>query len=1107
MFLQICSSDLQNAAIGNLEFDNPQLSSTGSDAPDIRSVQLKGLGLSSLRESLALFSGDSKVDYPADSELSTEERKTMYDIHRQHKLESDSIQSIVSRWRREFDSRQKAGIDNAPEKRLGPLMNQWHSDLMARIQEELKLISDAETGPVDTAAKRERRAYGVFLRAHEADKLAALTILATMGIFSKLGMDKGVKLAQLATSIGRDVQDELIAETTLKKYTEAGRRNAVRRVLLNRKDKQGRPQWQALVRKLYGLEPEVFWPPSISVKVGAVLMSLLFEVAKTPVMVDSPEGKGKVRTMQPAFNHSYQIHWGKRVGLIHLHDAVIKVFTREPSSDVLGRQLPMVCKPKPWEGMKDGGYLLYQNSIVRSTPGETLQPAYVSAALEKGGLEQLRRGLDVLGTTGWVINREVFDVMVEAWNTGDPVGNLAPLEPDLPIPPRPSPEAAPEAHRNWTTTVREIENTRSGYHSTRCFQNFQLEVARAYRDEEFFLPHNIDFRGRAYPMAPYLNQMNADNSRGLLLFSEAKPLGENGLRWLKIQLANLAGYDKASFSEREQFAMDHLDDILDSADKGLHGRRWWLRAEDPWQCLAACIELKHAMRLPDPTQHLSRLPIHQDGSCNGLQHYAALGGDLIGAQQVNLEPSDRPSDVYTGVAEFVRDTVAREAAQGNPTAQLLDGKISRKIVKQTVMTNVYGVTFIGAVRQVRKQLVDHYPWFNTEEKITGSVYVAGKIFEALSTMFTGAHEIQYWLGDCASRIVQSLSPEQIEDIAKEALSEGTSKTGGPGAKTKDPVQSFQTTVIWTTPLGLPVVQPYRTRKSRRIKTSLQDLSIVDNNSEHVVSRRKQLQAFPPNFIHSLDATHMLLSANACRKAGLTFSAVHDSFWTHAGDVDTMNQILREAFVRMHSDDVIKRLAEEFRVRYGNHLFLAKVPTTGKLGRAIRTLRRGHRGGRRAQTHELLEEYKRQKLLKSDDPELQEQGRAMKTAASIYEEMGGTEKDLVTVTSLGISAMGKVPEDPVAAARRPGADGLDTSDPAIQSLFPGLEMTEQSSSETLENEEPDMGGQPGPEEEDEKPKKKTQVQHTWLWLPMNFRDIPAKGEWDLTRIRNSQYFFS
>lgn len=86
----------------------------------------------------------------------------------------------------------------------------------------------------------------------------------------------------------------------------------------------------------------------------------------------------------------------------------------------------------------------------------------------------------------------------------------------------------------------------------------------------------------------------------------------------------------------------------------------------------------------------------RDGSCNGLQHYAALGKDTLGAQQVNLIPSEVPQDVYTGVADLVKIRVAEDAKHGNKYALLLDGNITRKVVKQTVMTSVYGVTFIGA---------------------------------------------------------------------------------------------------------------------------------------------------------------------------------------------------------------------------------------------------------------------------------------------------------------------------------------------------------------------------------------------------------------------------
>jgi len=53
------------------------------------------------------------------------------------------------------------------------------------------------------------------------------------------------------------------------------------------------------------------------------------------------------------------------------------------------------------------------------------------------------------------------------------------------------------------------------------------------------------------------------------MFGESRPLGARGLRWLKIHLANLYGFDKANFDERVNFVMEHLDDIYDSATNPL----------------------------------------------------------------------------------------------------------------------------------------------------------------------------------------------------------------------------------------------------------------------------------------------------------------------------------------------------------------------------------------------------------------------------------------------------------------------------------------------------------------------------------------------------------
>ena len=75
-----------------------------------------------------------------------------------------------------------------------------------------------------------------------------------------------------------------------------------------------------------------------------------------------------------------------------------------------------------------------------------------------------------------------------------------------------------------------------------CDFSLKLSVARAFKDiKAFYFPHNLDFRGRVYPIAPHLHHMGHDICRGLLLFAKGEPIGPNGLYWLKVHLANQLG--------------------------------------------------------------------------------------------------------------------------------------------------------------------------------------------------------------------------------------------------------------------------------------------------------------------------------------------------------------------------------------------------------------------------------------------------------------------------------------------------------------------------------------------------------------------------------------
>ena len=48
-----------------------------------------------------------------------------------------------------------------------------------------------------------------------------------------------------------------------------------------------------------------------------------------------------------------------------------------------------------------------------------------------------------------------------------------------------------------------------------------------------------------------------------------------------------------------------------------------------------------------------------------------------------------------------------------------------------------------------------------------------------------------------------------------------------------------------------------------------------------------------------DHEALIYMNNPLRARGLTFAAVHDSYWTHAADVDTLSASLRDQFTQVH----------------------------------------------------------------------------------------------------------------------------------------------------------------------------------------------------------------
>ncbi|MBE3044009.1 hypothetical protein IMZ48_15850, partial [Candidatus Bathyarchaeota archaeon] len=1076
-----------------------------AEMPQVFATPQKGLGLKLVQQTLSLFD-----EIPSGVDVSTLDKSQQREI--QTRLEHDCVDAAVQRWRDEHEGLMKMGLNSVlGHESLGSRMYEWQRSLEDRIKEELVKVEEVES---QTDKKREedfdRCLYGPFLRQSTPARLAAVTILATLNSTALMGVEKGAKLVTTISGVAKLVEEDIREMNSRRdRKMVAGQQKTRRRVQAALRPTETNKEVEAAASEsdmtmtpnaaAIKVPSDMDWPASIRAKVGAALLGALLDTAKIKIIRRHPETGEKIWQHQRAFNHTTRLNKGKRVGMLFVHDDLIALLKKEPKGNFLAKHLPMVVQPEPWSKFGKGAFLDTSANLVRLKLGEKDQRMYAEAAMGRGDLDQILKGLDVLGKTAWRINSQVLSVMVEAWNDGGEIANIPALAPDIPLPAEPTDPEDRAARRSWRRAVAAVENKKQGFHSVRCFTNLQLEVARAYRNQTFYFPHNIDFRGRAYPLPTYLNHMGADHVRGLLTFGTGKELGDSGMRWLKIHLANVFGYSKASLSERAAFTDENLRNIFDSATDPLGGARWWLGGEDPWQCLAACFELKAAMESPDPTKYVCALPLHQDGTCNGLQHYAALGGDTWGAQQVNLEPGDRPADVYTAVANLVIELIEQDVLKNNDFAKTVQGKITRKVVKQTVMTNVYGVTFAGAKKQVYKQIEAAHP--NIEEE-TGysphllASYIANHIFTAMSTMFRGAHEIQTWLGEVGGRVCNSLMPEQLERIAAEedvpkAKAYGLKPKKTARAKLEELSSQFKNTIVWTTPLRMPVAQPYRKSVTRVVPTCIQDLTLTIPDMADPVNRRKQLQAFPPNFIHSLDASHMMLSALQCYDEGLAFAAVHDSFWTHAADIDKMNTILRDSFVRIHSEDVIGRLNAEFHARYRDAIYLAKVKQATPVGQQLmawrKTARKSTKEGRSAKD-ELLLEYRRQKLLKSSDPDEVKEGKAMVTPGSIFEEFS-TAEALAPLEGAEDMGLGKISETKVENDQAEESEESEEAEEAVEEEEAEEEEEEVDWSERVKDEglqRPKFLGGTG------QPKKQRAAPKTLqVWLPLTFPGVPEK----------------
>lgn len=547
---------------------------------------------------------------------------------------------------------------------------------------------------------------------------------------------------------------------------------------------------------------------------------------------------------------------------------------------------PMVIKPMDWVSYNEGGYLTEWFKIHSPMCGIRFIKAEHKNWIIKGLADEaaapVRNAMNKAQSVAYRVNKPVLDILRRA--TAMRVGILGlPSFVESPKPEFPlgadwqkdtATSAELEQFQFWKTQMAAwytAEMKRKGRHLGILGRINELV---AYQDEaELYFPTFIDWRGRLY-FRSNLNPQSSDAVKGCLEFAEGKPLGKDGLRWLKAHVANCCGYDKHDLELKVKWCDENWPQIEDFINNPFD-----VDAPEPdtaFTLLQAGFALQEALSLPEPTSYICHVPVAMDATCSGLQHLSALTRDPVGSYYTNLVDNlqDQKSDIYTHVAdvarrllpEFIDDVVVDHFWKVN--------EITRAMAKNPVMTYVYGATLIRCIDTIALNL--------TEAGIE-PIMEGNKVLYSTTKLATP-------VGKALRRGVENTVPESakmmqyLQNVVR-----------------KHPDHCMQ----WVTPVGVPVVNWAEGSIVKRIFIRSMGVdAIALKTGDKTYNTRAAANGIVPNFVHSMDSAHLCMTINDFNGSILP---IHDSFATHACDVDAMHVSLRSTFIKMYEQFDIAEL--------------------------------------------------------------------------------------------------------------------------------------------------------------------------------------------------------
>lgn len=560
-------------------------------------------------------------------------------------------------------------------------------------------------------------------------------------------------------------------------------------------------------------------------------------------------------------------------------------YDEEDVRGIMDKELgAMVCEPDPWTSLGDGGYLTHRRKIhsplmslrhIRSEEKSRIRSEFTAE-----NMPIVFEAGNYLQSMAFMLHKPTVEAMVRTLNDGGGVMGIptkrGPVKPPCPFPETwvksEGTEEELQTFTMWKRSVVRYFEEFSSWKGHMREMGGHIKVTTNHLDKPIWFPMYLDTRGRWYYRGTP-NPQGSDLAKAAIHYAEKKPLGARGLFWLKVHLANSYGFDKERFVDRAAWTDKHWPDIeraLDDPEN--HADVWGI--DSPWCMFSAAWELREAYRSGNPLTYCTGIIVHMDATCSGLQHFSALLRDPMGGQYVNLSDEMQcgpKQDIYNRVATMAlaamqRDLQSEDKDVAAMAAWWIATGIPRGMAKKPVMTFVYGATLRGTSGFVRD-----YVYNETESRFPDDSlsykychYCAAKLFQGIAATVPSAEYAMNWL----------------RNVAKD--------------------QPKGKRMQWKTPTGFLVQHDYQDHDEKRVRIRSCGMEYVVVRYPNGGTKPLQMQnAIAPNFVHALDASHLTLTALAMKKHGCSMVGIHDSFGTHAANVDILHRVTRETFSNMY----------------------------------------------------------------------------------------------------------------------------------------------------------------------------------------------------------------